>query len=43
MEEARPQMIRLLNGVRHWLEELSAKLGVTDPVLGTVVFERHMN
>ena len=31
------------DGVRHLLEELSLKLGVTDPVSGAVAFEKHMN
>ena len=31
------------DGVRHLLEELSLQLGVADPVLGAVVFEKHMN
>ena len=43
MAEARPQMIELLNSTRHLLEELSPELGVTDPVSGTVVFEKQIN
>ena len=31
------------DGVRHLLEELSLKLGVTDPCSGAVVFEKHMS
>ena len=42
MADARPQMIGLLDSARHLLEELSPELGVTDPVSGTVVFEKHM-
>jgi uncharacterized protein with GYD domain len=30
------------DGARHLLEELYLKLGGTDPVLGAVVFEKHM-
>ena len=40
---ARPQMIGLLDSIRHLLEELSPELGVTDPVSGTVVFEKQIN
>ena len=43
MADARPQMIELLNSTRHLLEELSPELGVTDPVSGTVVFEKQIN
>ena len=43
MADARPRMIDLLDSARHMLEELSPELGVTDPVSGTVVFEKHMN
>ena len=34
---ARPQMIKHLNAVRDFLEELSTDLGVTDPVSGPVI------
>ena len=34
---ARPQMISLLDGFRHTLEDLGNGLGVTDPVSGDVV------
>lgn len=40
MTNARPQMIRMLDSTRHLLEELSPKLGVTDPVSGMVVFKK---
>ena len=40
MINAMPQMIGLLDSTRHLLEELSPELGVTDPVSGTVVFEK---
>ena len=40
MKNAMPQMIALLDSARHLLEELSPELGVTDPVSGTVVFEK---
>ncbi len=40
MAAARPQMIALLDTARDLLEEISPELGVTDPVSGTVVFER---
>ena len=43
MADARPRMIDLLDSARHMLEELSPELGVTDPVSGTVVFEKHIN
>ena len=43
MANARPQMIGLLDSARHLLEELSPELGVTDPVSGTVVFEKHIS
>ena len=43
MTDARPQMIGLLYSTRHLLEELSSELGVTDPVSGTVVFEKQIN
>jgi hypothetical protein len=34
---ARPQMIGILDGMRHMLEDLGAGLGVTDPVSGEAV------
>ena len=40
MQNAMPLMISLLDSARHLLEELSPKLGVTDPVSGSVVFEK---
>ncbi len=40
MRKAMPQMIAFLDSARHLLEELSPELGVTDPVSGTVVFEK---
>ena len=40
MAAARPQMIALLDTARDLLQEISPELGVTDPVSGTVVFER---
>ena len=40
MQNAMPQMISLLDTARHLLEELSPELGVTDPVSGSVVFEK---
>ena len=40
MQNAMPQMISLLDSIRHLLEELSPELGVTDPVSGSVVFEK---
>ena len=40
MQSAMPQMISLLDSTRHLLEELSPELGVTDPVSGSVVFEK---
>ena len=43
MQNAMPQMISLLDSTRHLLEELSPELGVTDPVSGTVVFEKQIN
>ena len=39
MQIAMPHMIALLDSSRHLLAELSPRLGVTDPVSGTVVFE----
>ena len=39
---ARPQMIGLLDSTRHLLEELSPEPGLTDPVSGTVVFEKQI-
>ena len=43
MADARPQMIGLLDSTRHFLDELYPELGVTDPVSGTAVFEKHIN
>ena len=40
MQNAMPQMISLLDSTRHLLEVLSPELGVTDPVSGSVVFEK---
>jgi hypothetical protein len=37
LEDARPQMIALLNEIRDMLEDLGNGLGVTDPVSGEVV------
>ena len=34
---ARPEMIGMLDGMRHMLEDLGGGLGVTDPVSGEVV------
>jgi hypothetical protein len=34
---ARPQMIELLDSMRHMLEDLGGELGVTDPVSGETV------
>jgi hypothetical protein len=34
---ARPEMIGILDGMRHMLEDLGGGLGVTDPVSGEVV------
>ena len=42
MKNAMPQMIDLLDRTRHLLKELSPELGVTDPVSGTVVFEKQI-
>ena len=42
MRKAMPQMIALLDSTRHLLEEISPELGVTDPVSGTVVFEKQL-
>ena len=42
MKNAMPQMISLPDSARHLLEELSPELGVTDPVSGTVVFEKQI-
>jgi quinol monooxygenase YgiN len=39
MVAARDSMIALLDTTRDLLEEISPKLGVTDPVSGSVVFE----
>ena len=43
MADARPQMIGSLDRTRHFLEELSPELGVTDPVSGNVVIKTHIN
>ena len=43
MAEQQLQMIGLLDSARHLLEEPSEELGVTDPVSGTVVFEKQIN
>ena len=43
MADARPQMIGSLNSTRHLLEELSPELGVTNPIAGTIVFEKRIN
>jgi hypothetical protein len=40
LANARPQMISLLDGFRHHLEDLGAGLGVTDPVSGTAVVDK---
>jgi Antibiotic biosynthesis monooxygenase len=37
LEAARPEMISILDGLRHMLEDLGGTLGVTDPVSGEVV------
>src|SRR5512134_193987 len=37
---ARPQMIGILDSMRHMLEDLGAGLGVTDPVSGEAVVAR---
>lgn len=42
MTSAMPLMIGLLDNARHLLEEMSPELGVTDPVSGTVVFEKEI-
>ena len=42
MTNAMPLMIGLLDSARHLLEEISPELGVTDPVSGSVVFEKEM-
>ena len=42
MTNAMPLMIGLLDSARHLLEEMSPELGVTDPVSGTVVFEKEI-
>jgi hypothetical protein len=36
---ARPEMIGMLDRVRHTLEDLGSGVGVTDPVSGTAVIE----
>ena len=40
LAQARPSMIAHLSTVRDLLEEISADLGVTDPVSGPVVVEK---
>lgn len=40
MQNAMPSMLAFLDSMRHLLEELSPELGVTDPVSGSVIFER---
>ena len=42
MTNAMPLMIGLLDSARHLLQEMSPELGVTDPVSGSVVFEKEM-
>jgi len=37
---ARPQMIGILDGMRHMLEDLGSGLGVTDPVSGEAVVQQ---
>ena len=37
LADARPEMIGILDEMRHMLEDLGADLGVTDPVSGEVV------
>ena len=37
LADARPQMIGILDGFRHMLEDLGGNLGVTDPVSGESV------
>jgi hypothetical protein len=39
--KARPTMIGFLDEIRPYLEDLGGGLGVTDPVSGEAVFERH--
>lgn len=36
---ARPQMIGMLDQIRHMLDDLGSGLGVTDPVSGSVVVD----
>ena len=36
MAAARPQMVATLNGFRHTLDDLGGRLGVTDPIAGSV-------
>ena len=43
MANAMLLMIGMLDSTRHLLEELSSKLGVTDPVSGAVVFEKKID
>jgi heme-degrading monooxygenase HmoA len=40
LASARPQMVGLLDGFRHHLEDLGYGLGVTDPVSGTAVIDK---
>ena len=42
MKNAMPQLIALLDSTRHLLDELSPKLGLTDPVPGTVVLQKQV-
>ena len=42
IKSAMPLMIGLLDSARPLLEEISPELGVTDPVSGTVVFEKEI-
>ena len=39
LAKARPQMINFLDTIRPLLEEISSKLGVTDPASGPVIQE----
>ena len=40
LDSAMPNMIKFLDTFRHMLEEISPKLGVTNPVSGPVIVER---
>ena len=42
MIRAMPLMIGLLDSARHLVEEMPPELRVTDPVSGTVVFEKEI-